>query len=273
MSFAGLRVLALESRRTAEIGTLIRNQGGEPVLAPSVREIPIEGNGAALDFYDRLNGGQFDLVILMTGVGTRALDRAIGSVHGPRALADALSRVPVVPRGPKPTAVLREWGIVPAATVPEPNTWRELLEILEGRPERRIAIQEYGVSNERLIEALRARGAEVTPVAVYEYALPEDTRPLEEAARQVAAGEIDVVLLTTSSQALNLLEIARRSGIDAAVRDGLNRAVVASIGPTTSETLHEHGIEPDVVPSHPKMGFLVKESAEAAGEILRKKRA
>ena len=74
----------------------------------------------------------------------------------------------MVARGPKPVAALREMGLVPAMVAPEPNTWREVLAATEGRPERRIAVQEYGRSNAELLDALRARGAEVTPVRVYQ---------------------------------------------------------------------------------------------------------
>ncbi len=49
--------------------------------------------------------------------------------------------------------------------------------------------------------------------------------------------------------------------------------VIASIGPTTTETLEEFGLQPDITPTHPKMGFLVKETAEQAAAILAFKRA
>src|SRR5438034_5191693 len=95
--------------------------------------------------------------------------------HPREALIAALRRVKVVPRGPKPVAVLRELGISPALMVPEPNTWRELLKALdeaqESLPEfhlkgARIALQEYGVSNPELIGGLTGRGAMVTRVPV-----------------------------------------------------------------------------------------------------------
>ena len=91
----------------------------------------------------------------------------------------------VVVRGPKPAAVMREWGVPIAVTVPEPNTWREVLKATEGRPERRIAVQEFGRTSAELIEGLRARGAEVTPVPVYQWDLPLDQGPLKEAIQEV----------------------------------------------------------------------------------------
>ena len=156
--------------------------------------------------------------------------------------------------------------------VPEPNTWRELLAATEGRPERRIAVQEYGRSNAELLAALRGRGAEVTAVRVYQWALPADPGPLREAVWRISSGEADVVLFTTAIQAVHLFRIAAETALEEPLREGLSRAVVASIGPTTSEMLEEYGVPADLEPSHPKMGFLVKETAERAAQILERKR-
>ena len=159
-----------------------------------------------------------------------------------------------------------------AVTAPEPNTWRELLAALEGRPEKRIAVQEYGKSNAELLEALRARGAEVTPVRVYQWDLPEDLTPLREAVHRIAEGHADVAMFTTSIQIPHLFRIAAEERLEEPMREALRRMVIASIGPTTSETLEEFGLTPDITPTHPKMGFLVKETAEQAAAILQRKR-
>ncbi|MEX2262193.1 MAG: uroporphyrinogen-III synthase [Bryobacteraceae bacterium] len=268
MPFAGMRVLSLESRRAAEIAQLIRSKQGEPFVAPSMREIPIESNHEAFRFAERLFAGEFDMMILLTGVGTRLLHQALATRYSPDRFAAALRGLTVVARGPKPAGVLREMQVPIAVLVPEPNTWRELLQAIEGRPERRIAVQEYGVSNIELIEALRARGAEVSSVRVYQWDLPHDTGPLREAARRIADGEVDVAMFTTSVQIAHLLRVAREMGLEDRVRRGLESVVVASIGPTTSEALEAYGIRPDLEPSHPKMGFLVQETAVRAAEIL-----
>jgi uroporphyrinogen-III synthase len=160
-----------------------------------------------------------------------------------------------------------------AITAPEPNTWRELLAALNGRTERNIAVQEYGKSNPELLEALRARGAAVTPVRVYQWDLPADLGPLREAVRRIAAGQADVAMFTTSIQIPHLFRIAAEEGLNAGLQDALQRMAIASIGPTTSETLEEFGLHADITPTHPKMGFLVKETAEQAAAILERKRA
>jgi uroporphyrinogen-III synthase len=221
------------------------------------------------DFAARLFAGEFDMMILLTGVGTRALAKLIATRYDASRFPEALRGLTVVARGPKPSAALREMGLAPNILVPEPNTWRELLKATEGRPETRIAVQEYGRSNHELLDALRARGADVTSVRIYQWAMPEDTKPLREAARRLAAGEMHVAMFTTAIQIPHLLRIAAEEGIEAEVLDQLrSRTVVASIGPSCSEMLDEHGIPTDIAPSHPKMGFLVKETAAQAPELL-----
>lgn len=260
-----MRVLSLESRRAPEMAALIRKQGGDPFVAPSMREVPVSEDSAALAFATRLVAGEFDMMILLTGVGTRQLSRFVATRYPESAFADALGRLTVVARGPKPAAVLREMGVTPALIAGEPNTWREVLVVTQGRPERRIAVQEYGRPNPELVEGLRARGADVTTVRVYQWDLPEDTGPLREAARKLAAGDFDAVLFTTAVQIAHLARVADDQGIEKEVFDGLRRALVGSIGPTTTEALEEYGVDPDFEPTHPKMGFLVKEAAERAG--------
>jgi uroporphyrinogen-III synthase len=272
MSFAGMRVISLESRRAEEMAKLIRNQQGEAFVAPSMREAPLESNEEAFRFAERLFAGEIDMMILLTGVGTRALNRVLAYRYPAERFAEALRRITVVARGPKPVAALREMNVPVTIAVPEPNTWRELLEATRERPEKRIAVQEYGRSNPELLAALRARGAEVTAARVYQWQLPDDVGPLREAVRRIAAGEADVVMFTTAIQIPHLVRIAAEANLEEALLNRLRKMVVASIGPTTSEMLEEYGIQTDVAPSHPKMGFLVKETAEQAAAILERKR-
>jgi len=278
-SFNGLRVLVLESRRARELGLIVTSYGGEPLVAPSMREVPIESNAEAVRFIDDLIAGEFDVVILLTGVGSRVLLDIVQRVQGTRKrLIEALKEAVVVCRGPKPLAVMREIAVPVFLTAPEPNTWRELLAALDERRSElsldglNVAVQEYGASNPDLLAGLASRGARVTPVPVYQWALPEDVGPLRKAAQAVADGELDVVLFTTATQAAHLMKIAEELGLADRVLAGLRRMAVGSIGPTTSEELRQRGIQIDLESSHPKMGFLVREAAERAPDVLRAKR-
>jgi uroporphyrinogen-III synthase len=264
MSFEGRRVLSLESRRSKETAELIRRNGGDPFVAPSMVEVPIEQNTAAFEFAERLLSSGFDMVIFLTGVGTRYLAKVIATRYPLDDFTAALRNTTVVARGPKPSAALREMNVPVTISVPEPNTWREVLASLEGRRERRIAVQEYGKPATDLVDALRSRGAEVTTVPVYQYGRPEDLGPLREAIRLLAAKAFDVTMFTTSQQVVNLIELAREMNLEAAVMEGLRHSTIVSIGPTTSDTLREFRLEPELESSHPKLGILVKEAAEHA---------
>src|SRR5438045_4103540 len=129
--FAGLRVVSLESRRAPELAKLIATYGGEAIVAPSMREVPLESNTEALAFAAALIEGKFDMVIFLTGVGARALLNVVETAHKRDEYIASLQRVKVVARGPKPVAALREIGVTPAITAPEPNTWHELLSALD----------------------------------------------------------------------------------------------------------------------------------------------
>jgi uroporphyrinogen-III synthase len=272
-TFAGARVLVLESRRARELGALVTTYGGVAIVAPSMREVPLDSNADALAFAAALEAGGFDIVILLTGVGTRAMLEVVDSTGRRDAFVAALGRVKLAARGPKPVAVLRELGLQPWVVAPEPNTWRELLAALDVKaPESslrgaRVAVQEYGAPSPDLAAGLSDRGARVTSVPVYRWAMPEDLGPLQAGARALADGAIDSVLFTSATQAVHLLQVADEMHLGRAVRDAVARCVVASIGPTTSEELLRQGIRIDMEPSHPKMGFLAREAAEQYADL------
>jgi len=216
--FSGLRVLSLESRRFQEITKLIANHGGQPMVVSSVREVPLASNREALDFASQLMEGRIDMVILMTGVGVRLLARIVETAYPLEKFVTSLSKIPVIARGPKPAAALRDLNVPIAAIVPEPNTWRELLTLLDQEStllplaQKRVALQEYGVSNPELAAALELRGTVVISVPVYEWALPEDTDPLRDTVAAILRGEIDVFLVTAAVQIRHLFAVAEQMG-------------------------------------------------------------
>jgi uroporphyrinogen-III synthase len=264
---AGLRVAIFEARMAGAMAELIRRQGGEPLEAPALREVPIGDNPQAIAFADRLIAGEFDLVIFLTGVGTRYLAREIETKYPREEWVAALKRAKVAIRGPKPIAPLRELGARIDLQAPEPNTWRDLLSALDANlpvAGLRVAVQEYGQPAPELVSGLHDRGATVTTVSVYGWALPEDLGPLVRAIGEIAEGRVGAVAFTSAQQVVHFLEIAAREGRETEVRSALARSVVvASVGPTTTEALKANNLPVDIEPEHPKMGHLVM--ALAAG--------
>ena len=274
-SFHGLTVASFESRLAVEMARLIERYGGRPLVVPALREILLDDNSAALQFGNRLTTEQIDMLILLTGVGTTALFDLLKLRHPWTSIVESLTRTALVARGPKPAAALRALGLQPTATVPEPNTWVDVVRILDERlPVKglRVAVQEYGTPNPELLEALQRRGAEVFQVPIYKWALPDNLEPLRQALDTIIAGEVAVLLITNAAQVDHVMQVLELDGKVEPFRLALTKMVVASIGPTASERLRQHRWPVDFEPAHPKMGILVKEASERASSILDRKR-
>ncbi len=276
--FGGLRVVAFESRFAGEMSKLISRYGGVPLVAPSMAEVPLEQNLRAFEFSERLLRGDFNIVVFLTGVGTRTLAGVLETRYSREQLVEALGKTTVIARGPKPVSALRNLGVSITITVPEPNTWREILEAMDTSEQcpplqgTNLAVQEYGIPNPEFIEGLKKRGANVFQVPVYRWTLPADLGPLQKAIQAILDGECDVALFTNAMQVSHLFQVAEQQGVSELLRGALSRIVVASVGPTCSEALREELLEVDLEPQHPKMGPLVQEAANRSRELLERKR-
>ncbi len=265
------RVCSFESRRSAEMRSLIERHGGIATVVPSMQEVPLDNNASAIEFADQLDAGAIDFVVLMTGVGARTLADTMVSQSRFDAFVRQLNQCTVVARGPKPVVVLREWGVAEFHTVRQPNTWRELIELFDTNAMnvagRTVAVQEYGIPNQQLYDALADRGATVVPVPVYRWKLPDDTTQLAKTIQRVIAGEFDVLMFTSANQARNVLAVAEAHGLRPAFLEAAASCGVASIGPTCSETLVSEGFEVGFEASPPKMGQLVRGAVDAYREV------
>jgi len=276
--FCGNGVLSLESRFSEVMGESIRRHGGNPILAPSMQEIALENNPELLSFGEQLYAGKIDILVLFTGVGTRMMIEILSKNLDQAGIIDALSRTTLLARGPKPVEALKKFGLRPSLTVPEPNTWQEILETLDhsrqgvNLKDSLIAVQEYGISNTRFIHELTQRGARVVQVPVYRWALPDDKRPMLDAIKALLAGHVSCALFTNAAQIRHFLRLSVEQGVEKEVRNALKQVVIASIGPSCSEALKDCGISIDFEPSHPKMGHLISETAKQAEKLIEEKK-
>ena len=275
----GLRVVCFESRRSAESSRMIARQGGEPVEAPSLREVPLRGP-AGLDALEAdLLGGVPVLLVLLTGVGAELLVEGLSQTLPRERVLELLARpeVTIVCRGPKPHAILKPLGIKPALVVGEPNTWRDVLRELDAHDlasGKSVYVQEYGRSNDELLKALKERAVRsVRQVKTYAWALPEDLTPLHAAIERISRGDAEVALFTSGIQVTHLLRVAEDRGATERLLAGFARVVIASVGPLTTEALVAVGLTPDIEPEHPKLGHLMVALGALASKKLAEKRA
>ncbi|MFK7817177.1 MAG: uroporphyrinogen-III synthase [Planctomycetaceae bacterium] len=255
-------VCTFESRRSSEMQSLIVRHGGEGFTVPTMQEVPLEDNGQVVEFANRLEAGDVDFVVFMTGVGARTVADALGEPNRFEAFVEALGKAKVIVRGPKPKVVLREWGLSEFYEVKEPNTWRELLVLIDETPldvsGKTIAVQEYGIPNKELYSELQQRGAVVMPVPVYRWKLPDDVEPIRVGIQRTIAGDFDALMFTSANQIRNVLQVAGDIGLRDQFLAAAKKTLVSSVGPTCSETLANEGLRVGFEASPPKMGPLVR---------------
>jgi uroporphyrinogen-III synthase len=265
ISFQNARIAVLEARMSGEMADLIRRNGGTAWSVPAVREISLNASQPVNNFLDQLVAGSMTLVVFFTGVGIKTLLQEADGLGRRAELVDVLRKIPVVCRGPKPSAVLRRENIPIAASAPEPYTTHELIEVLapfavDGKT---VGVLHYGERNALIAETLTARGAYVEELCLYEWLLPERIDDLQLLVQDLVAGHVDAVVFTSQIQIRHLFLIAQELQLASDLVVALNtRTIVASIGPTCTGVLLEYGVTPHVIPEHPKMGYLIKALAE-----------
>lgn len=268
-SFHQRRVLSFESRLAVETARLIEKYDGRPLQAPCMQEVPLDEHSSVFSFAGKLMAGDIDALICLTGVGTRMMIETISTRFDRDDVIATLNTIPLVARGPKPVSALREYGLTHSIKVPEPNTWHEVLETIDGSSElqpldqKRVAVQEYGKSNPELIAGLEQRGAVVEQVSIYRWSLPDDVGPLRAAIATLINGDVDIVVFTSRTQIDHVMDFAASEGLADALLKAFSATSIASIGPICTEGLIEHGIKPTFEPTRPKLGVLMRELASA----------
>ena len=252
----GKTVAILETRLGRQLADLVTRQGGRPVHAPALAEVPAIEPKAIAALVRDLESRPAKLAIFQTGVGTTALFSATDSLGVTEKLLALLGGMTVAARGPKPTGALRARGVRIDLSAKDPFTTAELLVAIDAVAVRneRVLVQRYGEANIELEEALRAKEAEVIEITTYRWALPSDTKPLIRLMEALQRGEIDAVAVTNAAQVYNLFALAERLGQTAQLKASLKRTLVASIGPVASEALQKYGIAAAVEARPPKLG-------------------
>lgn len=265
MSFNNKVIAFLESRMSSEMGSLIERHGGVPYSAPAMQEIYLKDNPDVRELVVDICKGQIDAMILLTGVGTRAMIEVADGMGYKEELISSFDQMTIIARSPKPARVLRQNKIHIDVMPNEPYTSQDLIESIKdmGLDNKQVAVQHYGGPNSPLIDNLKSMGAQVREVTLYMWGLPEDESPILGMIEEISAGKIDAVAFTSQPQVGNLLTIAEKAGKEKSLRDGLSGTVLlASVGPVCTRKLEQLGFDVDLEPDHPHMGSLVVAMAE-----------
>jgi uroporphyrinogen-III synthase len=256
----GKRIAILESRFGDHLAGLLRRHGAQVLQAPALAEQPDVDETQIAELIDSLTAKPAYLYLFQTGVGTRAIFDTTDRLGKTKVLIGLLAQAKVGARGPKPSAVLRGRGVRIDCAAGDPFTTTELLaaiDVLDIRG-KRVVVQRYGETNTGLAEALAHRGASVSEISTYRWALPADTGPIERLVEALCTSNVDAVVFTSASQVRNLFRVAAWRNADETLPLLLNKTLVASIGPVCSKALRESGVAVGLEARPPKLGPLVE---------------
>ncbi len=209
--------------QASELARRLQDLGASVVQAPTIRTHTLDGPS--------IDPRSYDLICISSPNAAHALFRRLDDGAHPPGDARALAGVRVAAIGPGTARALSEHGVV-ADIVPERFVAESLLDALADMKVNRALVARASQAREVLPDALRERGVEVDVLALYETV----AEPLSERALAQARAA-DYITFTSSSTVRHFLRAAGSPP---------PAARIVSIGPATSATLREHGLEPHV---------------------------
>jgi uroporphyrinogen-III synthase len=247
---AGKVVAVPEARQLDVLAGLIERRGASVLRCPLVGIEDSPDEAGVVAWIERLVATRADLVVFYTGEGIERLLEFARRAGLREQLVTALARTPKLTRGPKPKRALRAIDLAPEHTAADPTTAGLIAAAAAiATPLRRVAVQLYSRDQDRrLVEHFQRRGVAVDAVAPSVYASAADDERVAALIGELAAGRVDAIAFTSKAQVQRLLELARKRGLDAALRSGHERTKVAAIGPVVAADLAENGIRVDTSP-------------------------
>jgi uroporphyrinogen-III synthase len=268
----GYRILILETREEAQFSRLLAEQGADVLQCPMF-EIHDAPDCASIEAWiRRCIAKPFDDLVLMTGEGLRRLIKVARNIRVDQDFIKALGKARKFARGPKPGRALREIGLEAEVTTEKPTS-EGIAEMLSrvDLGGHRVGLQLYPDKDHgALIAAIMAQGAEVDTVLPYVYDAKTADANIITAIDEMAAGRIDAIALTNLGQVRRLVETARAKGCEARLREGLDKTLIASVGPAVSEELKSQGLRTDVYPANE--AFFMKPLISAMATALAERR-
>jgi uroporphyrinogen-III synthase len=235
---SGRKILITRARHQAQaLASALEEKGAVVIAIPAIEIIP-------LDSYDALdaalwNAQKYQWLIVTSANGAKVLAQRLAALRIPNKAFDSLKIAAI---GPATARALREMGLH-VDEVPKQAIAESLVESL--RPQvsgKNVLLVRAKIARDVLPEELRKAGATVEVVDAYQTIVPstsaDDLRLLFAASSRMP----DAVTFTSSSTVTNFFRLLHEANIPA-----WPAAMAAvSIGPITSQTLRQHGIEPAV---------------------------
>jgi uroporphyrinogen-III synthase len=268
-SLAGRRIAVPETRELDVFADLLARRGAAVLRCPLISILDAPDPQPVLRWIREFNAGSCDDLILLTGEGLRRLLSCIDRTE-PALLEGFVARLAQVrklTRGPKPAKALRELGLKPELSATEPTTAGVIATLRsEDLRGRRVGVQLYGSEpNRPLQDFLRSAGAELRIVAPYVYADAAAEAEVVKLIATLATGELDAIAFTSMAQVDRLFKVADKTAQLDALRSGLQRSLVAAIGPVVADALRVRQVRVDLMPED---SYFLKPLTQALSDRL-----
>lgn len=264
---AGKRILIPESRELDLLARMLEERGAVAVRCPLVTIHDLEESAPVEAWLEQLIGGALTDLILLTGEGLRRIVAVAQRARLEAPTLAALKQLRTITRGPKPARVLRELGL-PAGLAAQVPTTEGVIATLtrENLKGHTVGVQLYpGNPNALLLDFLRDAGATSLPIVPYRYASDTESQLVDATIRDMAAGKLDAIAFTSSPQIQRLEDVAKQNGIEAELRQALERVVIAAVGPVAASALEKRGYHVAVMP---ETSFHLKPMVNALADAL-----
>ncbi|MFN2745154.1 uroporphyrinogen-III synthase [Bacillus sp. z60-18] len=255
----GRRIAIGASRKTEEMSTLIKKQGGIPVVRSLQGTVFLAEKEVGPDLQTFVETGA-DWVIFTTGIGTETLVSLAEKLGIGERFLQVIRQAKAASRGYKTAAALKKLGITPTAS-DDDGTTKGLIESLKPYDftGKRVMVQLHGENAPSLLAFLEEKGAAVFPLLPYQHVAP-DEETVALLCQELLDHEVDAVCFTTAVQVRSLFKFAKENGVrEKIVQAFQDHVLAAAVGKVTAEALSEEGVVRLLAPELERMGAMIVE--------------
>jgi uroporphyrinogen-III synthase len=218
--------------RSRETVKQVEARGHRAMIVPAVSIIPVSREEITEKIGELTD---YEWLVLSSAFGADIMHRYFG---------DGLKNLKIAVIGPKTAKFLEEQGIR-VELIPKEYRAETLADemVKAGIEGKRVLVARADIGREVLITKLQ-KHADVTEVTIYKTIMPCDKTPMREFLSALEKGRVTAAIFTSSQNVKNLFASLDKDRL----LEGLKKTKVCAIGPITTRTLEERGIQVDVTP-------------------------
>jgi uroporphyrinogen III methyltransferase / synthase len=247
---SGKRILITRAAAQAKaLSQPLEDLGADAIICPTIEIVPAENTTELETALAEL--AEIDMLILSS---VNAVEFFFSFLDKMGLGPDNLQKIQVIAVGPKTARAIEANGLQ-VDSMPADYRAEGILDLLGDKVAgKRVLYPRAGLARDILPSRLTDAGAKVLAPVAYSSVSPVETA---EKLRQAFQNGLDLLTFTASSTVRNFMQLISPEWLDAA-----RQIPVASIGPLTSQTAREHGLQVAVEPKDSTLEAMVEAIAD-----------